>query len=113
MHAPSSSLTLVIWGTCSNPSRVRFETLISRAVRGSNQVVPSFASAGFEGPWPCQFSSRLSVVFVNRGHLWRPFISNGLRGHWSVFTPFEGRIYLSQGLGPLEGLSYLVRDRAI
>jgi hypothetical protein len=33
--------------------------------------------------------------------------------HWSVFAPFEGRIYLSQGLGPLEGLSYLVRDRSI
>jgi hypothetical protein len=26
MRAPSSSLTLVIWGTCSNPSRVRFRT---------------------------------------------------------------------------------------
>jgi hypothetical protein len=30
-----------------------------------------------------------------------------------VFAPFEGRIYLSQGLRPLEGLSYLVRNRAI
>jgi hypothetical protein len=30
-----------------------------------------------------------------------------------VFAPFEGRTYLSQGLGPLKGLSYLVRDRAI
>jgi hypothetical protein len=30
-----------------------------------------------------------------------------------MFVPFEGRIYLSQGLGPLEGLPYAVRDRAI
>jgi hypothetical protein len=30
-----------------------------------------------------------------------------------MLVPFEGRVYLSQGLGPLEGLSYLVRDRAI
>jgi hypothetical protein len=30
-----------------------------------------------------------------------------------MLAPFEGCIYLSQGLGPLEGLSYLVRDRAI
>jgi hypothetical protein len=30
-----------------------------------------------------------------------------------MFAPFEGLIYLSEGLGPLEGLSYLVRDRAI
>jgi hypothetical protein len=42
-----------------------------------------------------------------------PVRSNGLRGHWSVFAPVEGRIHLSQGLGPLEGLPYLVRDRAI
>jgi hypothetical protein len=27
--------------------------------------------------------------------------------------PFEGHIYLSQGLGPLEGLPYSVRDSAI
>jgi hypothetical protein len=26
-----------------------------------------------------------------------------------VFTPFEGRIHLSQGLGPLEGSPYFVR----
>jgi hypothetical protein len=30
-----------------------------------------------------------------------------------MFAPFEGRIFLSQGLAPLEGLPYLVRDRAI
>jgi hypothetical protein len=30
-----------------------------------------------------------------------------------VFAPFEGRIYLSQGLGPLEGFPYLVTDIAI
>jgi hypothetical protein len=30
-----------------------------------------------------------------------------------VFAPFEGLTYLRQGLGLLEGLSYLVRDRAI
>jgi hypothetical protein len=30
-----------------------------------------------------------------------------------MFAPFEGHIYLSQGLEPLEGLSYLVRDRVI
>jgi hypothetical protein len=30
-----------------------------------------------------------------------------------VFAPFEGSIYLSQWLGPFEGLSYLVRDKAI
>jgi hypothetical protein len=30
-----------------------------------------------------------------------------------VFAPSEGRTYLSQGLGSLEGLSYLVRDMAI
>jgi hypothetical protein len=30
-----------------------------------------------------------------------------------MFAPFEGRIYLSQGLGPFEGLPYLVRDKAI
>jgi hypothetical protein len=30
-----------------------------------------------------------------------------------MFVPFEGRIFLSQGLAPLEGLPYLVRDRAI
>jgi hypothetical protein len=30
-----------------------------------------------------------------------------------MFAPFVGRIYLSQGLGPLEGLPYSVKDRAI
>jgi hypothetical protein len=30
-----------------------------------------------------------------------------------MFAPFDGRTYLSQGLRPLEGLSYLVRDMAI
>jgi hypothetical protein len=30
-----------------------------------------------------------------------------------MFAPFEGHIYLSQGLGLLEGLPYSVRDRAI
>jgi hypothetical protein len=28
-----------------------------------------------------------------------------------MFAPFEGRSYLSQGLGSLEGLPYLVRDK--
>jgi hypothetical protein len=50
--------------------------------------------------------------FVDRGHLWRLFTLNRLRGHWSVIVPFEGRFCLSLGLGPLEGLPYLVRDRA-
>jgi hypothetical protein len=30
-----------------------------------------------------------------------------------MLAPFEGRIYLSQWLGPLEGPPYLVRDGAI
>jgi hypothetical protein len=30
-----------------------------------------------------------------------------------MFAPFEGRIFLSQGLALLEGLPYVVRDRAI
>jgi hypothetical protein len=34
-----------------------FEPLISRVVRGSSQVLPSFASAGFEGPWLRQISN--------------------------------------------------------
>jgi hypothetical protein len=41
------------------------------------------------------------------------FTLNRLRGHWSVIAPFEGRFCVSLGLGPLEGLPYLVRDRAI
>jgi hypothetical protein len=58
MRAPSSSLTLVIWAPVRTRRGSSFKALISRAVRGSSQVLPSFASAGFEGPWPCQFSSR-------------------------------------------------------
>jgi hypothetical protein len=30
-----------------------------------------------------------------------------------MLAPFEGRIFLSQGLALLEGPPYLVRDRAI
>jgi hypothetical protein len=30
-----------------------------------------------------------------------------------VFAPSEGRIYLRQGLEPLEDLSYLVRDMTV
>jgi hypothetical protein len=90
MRVPSSSLTLVIWGACSNLLKVRLRTpdqygragwrlaapvfricrfrgplialalepLISRVVRGGGWPSPSFASAGFEGPWPCQPPSR-------------------------------------------------------
>jgi hypothetical protein len=43
MRAPSSSLTLAIWGTCSNPSRVRFRTLISRAIAGWQLGAPDFS----------------------------------------------------------------------
>jgi hypothetical protein len=43
MRAPSSSLTLVIWGTCSNLSRVRFRTLISSAVTGWHLGTPVFS----------------------------------------------------------------------
>jgi hypothetical protein len=34
MHAPSSSLTLSIWGACSNPSRVRLRTSDQSGHRG-------------------------------------------------------------------------------
>jgi hypothetical protein len=42
-----------------------------------------------------------------------PTSPRGLRDHWSVFAPFEGRVFLILALGPLEGRPYLVRDRAI
>jgi hypothetical protein len=38
MRVPSLSLTLVIWGACSNPWGSNFEPLISRAVWGNSQV---------------------------------------------------------------------------
>jgi hypothetical protein len=57
MRAPSSSLTLVIWAPVRTCRGSCFEPLISRAVRGSSGVLPSFASEGFEGPWPCQSSN--------------------------------------------------------
>jgi hypothetical protein len=41
------------------------------------------------------------------------FTSNGLRGLRPMFAPFEGRIFLSQGLAPLKGLPYVARDWAI
>jgi hypothetical protein len=34
MHAPSSSLTLWIWGACSNPSRARLRTSDQQGHRG-------------------------------------------------------------------------------
>jgi hypothetical protein len=40
MCAPSSSLTLLIWGACSNPSGLGFEPLISRAAAGWQQGAP-------------------------------------------------------------------------
>jgi hypothetical protein len=40
---------------------------------------------------------------MNRGHLWRPFISNGPRGHWSVFAPFEGHNLFEPGARATRG----------
>jgi hypothetical protein len=42
MRAPSSSLTLLIWGDCSNTLRSGFEPLISRAVVEWQQGAPVF-----------------------------------------------------------------------
>jgi hypothetical protein len=42
MRAPSSSLTLLIWGACSNPRGSGFEPLISRVAAGWQLGVPDF-----------------------------------------------------------------------
>jgi hypothetical protein len=54
MRVPSSSLTLVIWGACSNPLKVRLRTSDQLGRAGLQLSAPSFASACFEGPWPSQ-----------------------------------------------------------
>jgi hypothetical protein len=32
-------------------------------------------------------------------YLWRPLSLSGLRDHWSVITPFEGRLFRASGAG--------------
>jgi hypothetical protein len=113
MCASSSSLTLVIWGACSNPSRVRLRTPDQWGRVGSQLSAPVFCICGFRGVSAVLALESLISTVHGRGHLWRPFTLDELRGHWSVFAPFEGRFYLSSRLGTLEGLPYLVRDLAI
>jgi hypothetical protein len=58
VRAPWSSLTLLIWGACLNPSRVRLELLISRAIVGWQLGAPVFVTfAGFVGSRPSRPSS--------------------------------------------------------
>jgi hypothetical protein len=88
MHAPSSSLTLMIWGTCSNPSRVKFRTLISGAVRGNNGVLLSFHI--------CRFRGFLAVSAL------KPLISNFRRSRAPVVP-----VYFERASRPLVGIRTL------
>jgi hypothetical protein len=86
MCAPSSSLTLLIWGACG------FEPLISRAVAGWQLCASDFfASAWLEGSRVgSDHESLISNSHVSRAPV-APALPRGLRGHWSVFAPSEGR----------------------
>jgi hypothetical protein len=114
MRAPSSSLTLSIWGTCSNP----FEGQASNPclvgpLQGGSWVPPTFCICKTRGlaVGPAHEllisnprESRAPVAPALAEWASRPLVGN---------CTLRGSGFSSLGLRSLEGRAYLVRDRAI
>jgi hypothetical protein len=114
MCAPSSSLTLLIWGTCSNPLRVWLRTPDQQGHCGVAARCP-----------------RLIYIYRAHGLVAKPalelLISNPLDSRVSVvptlakrgleppdhMRTLRGSVFSSLRLGPFEGLAYVIRSQAV
>jgi hypothetical protein len=114
MHVPSSSLTLLIWGACSNPSRVRLQTpdqwgRCGVAARCPRLVyicrVRGFAAEpALELLISNTLYSRAPVAPALTERVSRPLVGN---------RTLRGSGLSSPWLGPRDGYTYLVRNRVI
>jgi hypothetical protein len=114
MSAPSSPLTLLIWGAYFEP--IEGQAPNPRSVgplRGGRWVPPTFCICRFRGfgagpalePLISSFCrSRAPVASVFAERVSRPLVSN---------RTLRGLGFSSLVLGPLEGRPYSVRDQAI
>jgi hypothetical protein len=114
MHASWSSLTLSIWGACSNPSRVRLRTPDKSGHHGVAARCPRlgyiYRIRGFAAEPALELSTsnpldlRAPVAPTLAKRDMRPLVSN---------HTFQGSGFSSLWLRPRGGYAYLVRNRAI
>jgi hypothetical protein len=114
MRAPSSPLTLLISGACSNPSRVRLRTLVQQGRCGVAARCPRLdricRARGFVVEPTLELlishtqKSRAPVAPTLTEPVSRPLVSN---------RTLQGSGFSRLGLGLCEGHAYSVRDQAI